>query len=58
MVSATKFSLEPTPNYNEINKKIWLVYRRLRRLIFIHNLQQYIDEYRFRPGNSGYLEIY
>ena len=56
----TRLNIQQTPNYNEIIKpiqRIWKAKKRLTRLKFLSKLQQHIDEFRFRPGNSGYHQV-
>ena len=58
--NARIFNLKQTPNYNDLIKpiqQIWLAKRRLKKLKYILELQRHIDEFCYRPGNSGYLKI-
>jgi Leucine-rich repeat (LRR) protein len=57
--TATRYKLTETPNYNEHARTIQCIWRarhRMRRLRFCAILQQHIDEFRYRPNNSGYIE--
>jgi hypothetical protein len=53
-------NLHETHNYPLIMQNLKLIYqvkKRMKRLLFSSQLQDHIDEYRYRPGNAGYLEL-
>lgn len=53
-----RFGLYPTPNYDYIVSRLQILYKaklRLKRLKFLKQLEQHIDEFMYRPGNYGYM---
>lgn len=48
------------PDYSQTTqglKKIYSGLKRVRKLIFVNELQDHIDEFRYRPDNAEYLEL-
>ena len=57
---AQRFEIHETPNYWAIMQRIKLIKKsreRKRKLQFCTDLQDCIDELRYRPGGSGYWEL-
>jgi hypothetical protein len=57
---AIRFGMKQTPNYETYARPIQLIYKakyRKKRLRFLKQLQEHIDEFRFRPNNAGYQEV-
>lgn len=55
-----RFQRKQGPNYNMIFSRIKKVYqskKRIERLKFCIKLHEQMDEFRYRPGNGGYLEL-
>lgn len=57
---ASRHRLRVTPNYQQITNLLKLIYFSLYRvqdLKFCERLNDHSDEFRFRPGNAGYVEV-